>query len=132
MTGMGIKKIKVKAPAKINLTLKVGSVRPDGFHPIESIMSAINLFDYIDIETSNRSDISSEKTPACSFVKISSNSNEIPNDSSNIAYKAAELFLKETKISDNINIYLYRKKYSRLCRTCRRFNRCKRGYLGAE
>ena len=103
---MGIKKIKVKAPAKINLTLKVGSVRPDGFHPIESIMSAINLFDYIDIETSNRSDISSEKTPACSFVKISSNSNEIPNDSSNIAYKAAELFLKETKISDNINIYI--------------------------
>ena len=35
-------KIKVKAPAKINLTLKVGKTRPDGFHPIESVMTAID------------------------------------------------------------------------------------------
>ena len=44
-------KIKVAAPAKINMTLKVDKVRPDGFHPIDSIMCAIDLFDYIYIET---------------------------------------------------------------------------------
>lgn len=96
-----MKKIKVKTPAKINLTLKVGHVRPDGFHPIESIMSAIDLFDYIDIEACDR-----ENIQACSEIKINSNSLEIPHDCSNIAYKAAELFLKETKIQSDINIYI--------------------------
>lgn len=97
MTG----KIKIKTPAKINLTLKVGKVRPDGFHPIESIMAAINLFDCINVEVRAR-----ENAQACSKIQISSNSNEIPHDASNIAYKAANLFLKETKIQDDINIYI--------------------------
>ena len=49
-------KIRVKTPAKINLSLKVGNVRPDGFHPVESVMAAVNLFDYIDIETFEKKD----------------------------------------------------------------------------
>ena len=42
-----MKKIKIQCPAKINLNLKV--FKKDeltGFHPIKSIMQAINLFDY--------------------------------------------------------------------------------------
>ena len=50
MTNAKISKIRVKAPAKINLTLKVQKKRSDGFHPIESVMAAINLYDFIDIE----------------------------------------------------------------------------------
>lgn len=93
-------KIKVKTPAKINLSLKVGSIRADGFHPIESIMAAINLFDYIDIETFEKKD----ETPC--LININSNSKEIPHDSSNIACKAAEFFLKKTGIKTDINIYI--------------------------
>ena len=41
-------RIKVKCPAKINLTLKVLPVNKEtGFHPIESIMQAVNLFDFL-------------------------------------------------------------------------------------
>lgn len=83
-------KIKIKAPAKINLTLRVGKKRNDGFHPIESIMAAINLFDYIYIETNGLNDIS-----VCPKIIITSNSDEIPLDDSNIACKACELFFKE-------------------------------------
>ena len=97
-------KIRVKTPAKINLSLKVGNVRPDGFHPVESVMAAVNLFDYIDIETFEKKD-----KKACS-VDVDSNSSEIPHDSSNIAYRAAELFLQAcpeaaAKIG-HINIYI--------------------------
>lgn len=97
-------KIKVAAPAKINMTLKVDKVRPDGFHPIDSIMCAIDLFDYIYIET-----------VPCSFgghgvINILSNSSEIPNNSSNIAYKAAAAFRDAVCNSvcnkENINIYI--------------------------
>ena len=43
-------KIRIKTPAKINLSLKVGPKRPDGFHAIESVMQSINLFDFLTIE----------------------------------------------------------------------------------
>ena len=41
--------VKVKTPAKINLTLEVTAKRPDGFHNIQSIMQMINLYDYLTI-----------------------------------------------------------------------------------
>lgn len=95
-------KIKVKAPAKINMTLKVDKVRPDGFHPIESIMCTINLFDYIYIETLENGHGTEGS------IKISSNSSEIPHDASNIAHKAAKVFFKEAdmEFKDDINIYI--------------------------
>jgi 4-diphosphocytidyl-2-C-methyl-D-erythritol kinase len=37
--------ITVRAAAKINLTLRVGPVRPDGYHPLETIYQAIGLYD---------------------------------------------------------------------------------------
>lgn len=101
-----MEKIKVKTPAKINLTLKVENKRPDGYHPIESIMAAINLFDYIDIEIIEHAKGVLDEVK----INISSNSNEIPHDSSNIAYKAAELFLKACPETSGhikeINIYI--------------------------
>ena len=41
--------VKIKTPAKINLTLEVTGKRPDGFHNIESIMQTISLYDYLTI-----------------------------------------------------------------------------------
>ena len=38
-----MKSIKVRTPAKINLTLEVLNKRDDGFHNIQSIMQTINL-----------------------------------------------------------------------------------------
>lgn len=38
--------VKVKTPAKINLTLEVLGKRKDGFHDIQSIMQMINLYDF--------------------------------------------------------------------------------------
>ena len=41
-----MKNIKVKCPAKINLTLEVVNRRDDGFHNINSVMQLISLYDY--------------------------------------------------------------------------------------
>ena len=78
--------IKIQCPAKINLDLKVFPINPDGFHPIKSVMQAINLFDYITISISNGNDI-----------KLDGNSDEIPYGEKNICYKAAQLFFKTIK-----------------------------------
>ena len=43
--------MEVKAPAKVNWHLAVGSRRPDGYHPILSIFQTCSLCDVLDIET---------------------------------------------------------------------------------
>ena len=89
--------IRIKCPAKINLTLEIVNKRDDGFHNIKSIMQMISLYDYISISAEHNS-----KTA----INLSGNSNEIPYNEKNLVYKASKLFLDETKIIANINIYI--------------------------
>ena len=42
------------APAKVNLVLRVGPPRPDGFHDILSLMVPLDLADRIEVEVSAR------------------------------------------------------------------------------
>jgi 4-diphosphocytidyl-2-C-methyl-D-erythritol kinase len=44
-------KLRAEAPAKINRELRVGRVRPDGFHEIRSRIVSIDLADAIEVET---------------------------------------------------------------------------------
>jgi 4-diphosphocytidyl-2-C-methyl-D-erythritol kinase len=45
--------VRIAAPAKINLHLRVGPPRADGFHPIVSWMSTVGLFDILVIDRSH-------------------------------------------------------------------------------
>ena len=81
--------IKVKCPAKINLTLEVLGKRPDGFHNIQSVMQTIDLFDILTIKV--------EKNDKCE-IKLSGTSNEIPYDERNLVYKAILLFVERTNL----------------------------------
>lgn len=57
--------VHVLAPAKINLALRVGSPRPDGFHPLTTVFSSLDLFDEIVAEEADDLElILSEDIPA--------------------------------------------------------------------
>lgn len=90
--------IKVKCPAKINLTLEVLNKREDGFHNIQSVMQTIDLFDVLTIKTE----------PSSKFwIKLSGTSDEIPYDEKNLVYKAALLFIEQTNLPANtISIHI--------------------------
>lgn len=83
--------IKIKCPAKINLTLKVINKREDGFHNIESIMQTINLFDYLTITMEDAEN---------NEILLSGNCKEIPYDERNLVYKAAKLYLDTNNINN--------------------------------
>ena len=78
-----MEQIKVKTPAKINLTLEIVNKREDGFHNIQSIMQLIDLYDYLTITT--------QESDEYEFI-LSGTSDEIPYDERNLVYKAAKLF----------------------------------------
>ena len=42
--------MKIKAPAKLNLSLEIMGKRPDGYHDISSIFQTVSLFDSIDVQ----------------------------------------------------------------------------------
>ena len=92
--------IKVKCPAKINLTLEIVNRREDGFHNIKSIMQLINLYDFLTIKTTENNQ---------NKIALSGNNSEIPYDEKNLVYKATELYLKTANI-DNISIEIYIEK----------------------
>jgi len=45
-----VDRVEIAAPAKLNLALLVGPVRPDGFHEIASLMVPVTLADHVTVE----------------------------------------------------------------------------------
>ena len=44
-----MEKITILAPAKINLFLRVGDRRKDGYHDIETVMQTVTMFDRLEV-----------------------------------------------------------------------------------
>lgn len=78
--------VTVRAPAKINLHLGVGPVRPDGFHPLTTVYQAIGLYDDVTVTPASEWEVT--VIPAgdvdCSGV---------PVDASNLAVRAGRALL---------------------------------------
>ncbi|WBW98458.1 4-(cytidine 5'-diphospho)-2-C-methyl-D-erythritol kinase [Oceanirhabdus sp. W0125-5] len=84
----------IKAYGKINISLDAVDKREDGYHLLEMIMQQIELYDEIDI---NRAD---------EGITITCNKYFIPTDEKNLAYKAADLFMKTYNINEGVRIHI--------------------------
>ncbi len=80
-------KVKINAYAKINLMLDICAKRKDGYHDLFMIMQSIGIYDTVTTER-----IKGGK------IVITCDRDDIPLDSKNIAYKAAEAFFESAKI----------------------------------
>lgn len=84
--------MKLKANAKINLTLDVIGKRDDGYHLIDSVFQSVSLCDEISLEK-------------CDNITVRCSDNTIC-DNSNIAYKAAQKFFEYANISGGAQIVI--------------------------
>lgn len=90
--------MQVRAPAKINLNLRVlGKNQATGFHDIETWMVPLTLGDELLVETS----------PAPG-IQLSCSSAELPEDEGNLAWRAADLFLRTTKSPGGVRLELHK------------------------
>ncbi len=94
--------VAVRAPAKVNLHLEVLRRRHDGFHDIETILQAVALFDEIRVTLVEQY---RGGTPDID-LKLGRGAAGIPGDETNMCWRAARLFCKETGSSGRIIIHL--------------------------
>lgn len=83
--------MKINAPAKINLFLKVLGKRQDGFHELLTLMTPVSLFDEITLEPRDEGITLTAPGSGCEERK-------------NLGYRAAELFFQETGIKGGVSI----------------------------
>jgi len=89
--------MRLLAPAKINLHLRVGPRRSDGFHPLLTWMATIGLFDTLTLEfLRNRSGV----------VVMTCDDSSLPSDDSNLVVKAAKQFKEHRPSMPPVSIHL--------------------------
>lgn len=79
----------ITAPAKINLTLDITGRRADGYHLLDTVMQTVSLCDEIELSLTGNGDITL-------FLQ----NTDLQPDAKNTAYRAAEVFFRETGLSN--------------------------------
>jgi 4-diphosphocytidyl-2-C-methyl-D-erythritol kinase len=94
--------VRVQVPAKINLALKVGAPRPDGYHPLATVYQAVSLYDQVQAEWAD---------PDHYEVVVSGEgADQVPLDDSNLAVRAARLLAQRHGPRDSLGASLSIKK----------------------
>ena len=87
--------MEIIAYAKINIGLDVVGKLDNGYHSLKSVMQQVDLYDVITLSVREKP-----------VVFLESNSNIIPLDATNLAYRAAELMRNTYRIEKGVAIYI--------------------------
>ena len=93
-----MQEIRLKARAKINLTLDVTGKQSNGYHTVQMIMQTISLYDDVYIKRIDKP-----------IIRLKSNLDWLPTDEKNLAYKGARLLRDTFDIQEGIFIELNKK-----------------------
>lgn len=87
-------RVVVRVPAKVNLELRVGPLRDDGFHDLATTFHAVDIFDEVTV------------TPDAEFsVSVTGvGEDKVPTDETNLAYRAAALLAERFDVEERCAI----------------------------
>lgn len=83
--------MKIKAYAKINLTLDIPKIRDDGYHELSSVFQTVSLYDELEINVYENSG---------NEVFLNCDTPNVPCDEKNLCWKAATAFLEKYQIKN--------------------------------
>jgi len=89
--------ITLRAPAKINLGLRVLGRRSDCYHDIISLMVPVGLFDVVSVKSAPRG------------ITLSCPDTDLPTDRGNLVHRAAQLILDECGSDAGVRLELHKR-----------------------
>ena len=87
-------------PAKVNLFLEVTGRRPNGYHELSTLFAKINLGDFLTVQ------VQPAASTSISIHITGPHAAHIPTDSSNLIWKAAQVFLTHYALTAQIHLEL--------------------------
>jgi 4-diphosphocytidyl-2-C-methyl-D-erythritol kinase len=94
--------VRVRVPAKINLALKVGARRADGYHPLATVYHAVSVYDELHAAWADPDEFD--------VVVSGEGADQVPLDDSNLAVRAAKLLARRHGPRDSLGASLRIKK----------------------
>lgn len=91
--------LHVQAPAKVNLTLRIVSKLPNGYHELDSVMQKVDLFDTLSL-----------KRLFEPGIQLSCPDSDLPEDDSNLVFQAAASFLRATGLMEKYGVSIVLEK----------------------
>jgi 4-diphosphocytidyl-2-C-methyl-D-erythritol kinase len=93
--------VTVRAPAKINLELRVGPLQRDGYHEVATVFHAVALFDDLTA-------LPAEPGEGISIVIHGPQAAHVPVDESNLAVRAARLLAERVGMDADVRMQLHK------------------------
>ncbi len=91
--------VVVRVPGKVNLQLSVGPLEADGFHEVTTVFQAISIFDDVTVRFA-------EPGSGITLQVSGPTAQGVPTDSSNLAYRAAQLMIDRHDLDSDIAIQI--------------------------
>ncbi|MBW1916310.1 MAG: 4-(cytidine 5'-diphospho)-2-C-methyl-D-erythritol kinase [Deltaproteobacteria bacterium] len=89
---------RIRAPAKLNIRLKVINRRPDGYHELVSVMVPVELCDILELEVLRRN-----------RIELVCEGYQVPDNEDNLVCRAAASFFSKTGIDKGVSLKLTKK-----------------------
>ncbi len=94
-------RLELRAPAKLNLGLRITGRRADGYHELESLFVPLELADEVALELGG---------PPGIRLEIGGDAAEgVPADARNLAWRAAAAFVREAKLEVGVSLALVKR-----------------------
>jgi 4-diphosphocytidyl-2-C-methyl-D-erythritol kinase len=91
--------VRVRAPGKLNLSLRVGRLDDDGYHPLVTVYQAVALYE----------EVTATEVPQGTGIALTVDgpqADQVPLDGSNLAWRAAELLARHVGVDADVALHL--------------------------
>lgn len=92
--------MKIRAPAKVNLYLRIVGKREDGYHLLDTVMVSVSLYDELEIRRPRPGQRAKRRlTVTCDHPLV-------PSGRGNLVYKAASRLLRGKRVHSPVDIHI--------------------------
>lgn len=97
---MATDSVTVRVPAKVNLQLSVGPLRPDGYHDLATVFHAVSIVDDVTVRTADE--------PGVRLTMSGEGAQDLPLDGTNLAVRAAHALAAHAGVEPAISMHVHK------------------------